>query len=45
MMNCKKLMALGLSAALSMSLLTACCGNDGAGNGGEEQVVHLLQRR
>lgn len=39
MMNCKKLMALGLSAALSMSLLTACGGNDGTGSDGEEQVV------
>lgn len=37
-MNYKKIMALGLSAALCMSMLAACGGNS-AGNGGEEQVV------
>lgn len=37
-MNYKKIMALGLSAALCMSMLAACGGNS-SGNGGEEQVV------
>lgn len=39
MMNYKKMMALGLSAALCMSMLAACGGNGGSSNGGEEQVV------
>ena len=38
-MNYKKMMALGLSAALCMSMLVACGGNGGSSNGGEEQVV------
>ena len=38
-MNYKKMMAIGLSATLSLSLLTACGGSNSAGNGGEEQVV------
>ena len=38
-MNYKKMMALGLSAALCMSMLAACGGNGGSSNGGEEQVV------
>lgn len=38
-MNYKKMMAIGLSAALSLSLLTACGGSNSAGNGGEEHVV------
>ena len=32
-MNYKKMMSIGLSAALSLSLLTACGGNNSAGNG------------
>ena len=39
MMNYKKMMSIGLSAALSLSLLTACGGNNSAGNSGEKQVV------
>ena len=38
-MNYKKMMSIGLSAALSLSLLTACGGNNSAGNSGEKQVV------
>ena len=33
------MMSIGLSAALSLSLLTACGGNNSAGNSGEKQVV------
>lgn len=39
MMNYKKMMSIGLSAALSLSLLTACGGNNSAGNSREKQVV------
>ena len=31
-MNYKKMMSIGLSAALSLSLLTACGGTNSAGN-------------
>ena len=38
-MTYKKMMSIGLSAALSLSLLTACGGNNSAGNSREKQVV------
>ena len=39
MMNYKKMMSIGLSAALSLSLLTACGGHNSAGNSGDKLVV------
>ncbi len=44
-MNYKKMMSIGLSAALSLSLLTACGGNNSAGNSGEKAGGDLLQCR
>ena len=44
-MNYKKMMSIGLSAALSLSLLTACGGNNSAGNSGEKQVVIRSEER